>query len=202
MSKSKFTSSHERDLLELHRLLKAARSGDAKAADELFAGASPNLETFIQLRMGPRLRASYDPLDVLQEVWVAALEGIEQFEPRGRGSFNAWLCRIAERRLAGLARRGGAQKRDAPMEPHPGSALVRLHRASATGPFSAAAKLEEREALQQAIADLSDEDRRALLMRHFEELPLEEIAHRLGCSETSVRRRLGRLLTGLGRALG
>ena len=39
-------------------------------------------------------------------------------------------------------------------------------------------------------------------MRYFEELTLDEIAHRMGASPTADRRRLGRVLGALGDRLG
>ncbi len=75
-------------------------------------------------------------------------------------------------------------------------------RLSATGPFSQAVRTEREGRLSSVIEGLEVADREVLLMRHFEELTLDEIAHRTGASPTAVRRRLGRVLALVGQAMG
>ncbi|MFT6833847.1 MAG: RNA polymerase sigma factor (sigma-70 family) [Planctomycetota bacterium] len=183
------------------RWLMEARAGSPTALNALFAEAGDRLLLFVRLRMGERLRSELEPCDVVQETWTAALEGLERFEARGPGAFSAWLCRIAENRMADLGRRGGRLKRTPPGAAHPASVLLAAARASVTGPFSAAARSDENRRLAEAVERLDEPDREALLMRHFEELTLEEIAHRTGASPTAVRRRLGRVLGVLGERL-
>ncbi|QDV06427.1 RNA polymerase sigma factor YlaC [Planctomycetes bacterium Poly30] len=184
------------------QLFLRARAGERSALESLFASAGERLQLFVELRMGARLRTEFEPNDVVQETWVAALEGLERFEPRGEGSFGAWLCRIAEHRIVDLGRHGARRKRTPPGQRQPVSRWLEVARTSATGPFSAAARLESHGALTDAVGRLDERDRETLLMRHFEELTLEEIADRTGASPTAVRRRLGRVLGLLGAGLG
>ncbi len=46
---------------------------------------------------------------------------------------------------------------------------------------------EERKQLDQALAQLSDEQRKVIEMRHFEELSFAEIAKRMNRSDSAVR---------------
>lgn len=56
--------------------------------------------------------------------------------------------------------------------------------------------------LDEAMHDLPDDDRQAVLMRYFEKRPLAEIGTRLGLSENTVRMRVDRALDKLHAALG
>ena len=59
--------------------------------------------------------------------------------------------------------------------------------------------LEER--ISRAVAELSDQDREVLLMRHAEDLPFDEIACLLDVEPAAARKRVGRALIRLQHAL-
>lgn len=182
-------------------LLARAKDGDEQAAERLFEQAGERVLLFIRLRLGPKLSQQVDPMDMLQETWVAALESFQRFEATGPGAFAAWLCRLAENRIADLARRGGRLKRTPPGQKQAVTVLLDRVRHSATGPLSAAVRGERESRLSEALQGLPEEEREVAILRHFQELSLEDIADRVGASPSAVRRRLGRALTALGRAM-
>ncbi|MFT7678567.1 MAG: RNA polymerase sigma-70 factor (ECF subfamily) [Planctomycetota bacterium] len=183
-------------------LLDRAQAGDMQAAEQLFEQAAERVLLFIRLRLGAKLGRELDPMDVLQETWVAALEGFQRFDAAGTGAFAAWLCRLAENRMADLARRGGRLKRTPPGQRQAASVLLDRAKHSATGPLTAAVRGERGQRLSEAIEQLDQEEREVALLRHFQELSVEDIAERVGASASAVRRRLGRALASLGRAMG
>lgn len=192
-----------RPFRESHRtadLVARARAGDREAYDRLFALAADRVLLFLRVRMGPELRARLEPMDVLQEAYVEALEGFARFEYRGDDTFARWLCRIAENKIRGLAKYHGAKKRR-PQGVVPVSQVLDRAQARATGPVTAAARLESRAALEEALATLAVEEREALLMRYFEGSELADIADRTGRSVSAVRRLLGRATSRLGARL-
>ena len=73
--------------------------------------------------------------------------------------------------------------------------------ASGLGVASIVAQREASEQLLTAIEALEPRAHDAILMRHFQELTLGEIAQRLECSEPTVRRLLAAATLTLGRAL-
>lgn len=183
-------------------LIDRARTGEPAAAEQLFASAGERVLLYIRLHMGQSLRANYEPLDVLQETWLTALKLLGDFEERWPGGFSAWLCRIAENRMADLGRHGGRAKRRPPGSAVPISQMLDRARQSADGPATQVASMELAERLNAALDALEPEDREVVLLRHFQGLAAVEIARRTGSSETAVRRRLGRTLAVVGRALG
>lgn len=112
-----------------------------------------------------------------------------------------WLCRIADHRILDLADRFSAKKRSAPgAEARFSEILLRLG-ASATGPSTAFAREETKERIAEALEQVSDDARQALLLRHFHGHTLAEIAERLDKSEPAVRRLLVRAHMKLGALL-
>src|SRR6516164_5558277 len=130
-------------------LWRQARAGDRQAYDRLFALHADRALLFIRARLGPRLRASVQSRDVLQEAYLAAHGAFERFEYTDEGAFTRWLCRIIENRIRDLGDRLGAQKR----QPVP------VPRSDPTGPFTALDRAEHREKIILAL-DALDEDHR------------------------------------------
>jgi len=187
-------------------LIARARAGDRDAYDRLFAAAADRVLLFARLKLGDRLRAEVDSMDVLQETYVEAHRAFPWFEDRGGDAFARWLYRIVENCIRGLADRYGARKRRRPRGTVPISQVLERVSGSATAPSMAAARAEERERLARAMERLAGDEREALLLRFFQGLAIDEIARGLGRSETATRRLLGRaaarlggLLEGMGR---
>jgi RNA polymerase sigma-70 factor (ECF subfamily) len=183
------------------RLLAGARAGNRDAYDQLFSLAADRVLLYIRMRLKPPLREKVDALDVLQDTYLEAHRSFRRFEYRGPGSFSAWLCRIAERALAGLADHHGALKRRPPGSRVAISRVLDRIQDSGAGPGSIAARREELEKLERALAELPGDERRALLLRHFQEETIESIAKTLEMSPTSARRLLGRAMARLGELL-
>jgi len=178
-----------------------AREGDADALDLLFAGSADRVLLYVGARLGGRLRAKAEPMDVLQETWLEAHRSFDDFVYRGKGAFTAWLCRIAEHRIRALADHHGAAKRTPPGEPLPVSRVLDRVRAAGTGPATAASRQEQRRRLAAALDGLPEEEREVLLQRHFLDRTWDEIADALGRPATTVRRQAGRATKRLGEAL-
>jgi RNA polymerase sigma factor (sigma-70 family) len=157
-----------------------------------FEAALERVRAYLRLRLSPELARGTEPDELLHETWLEARRSFPTFEPRGPGSFERWLCRIAENRVRDLARRERAPARRPPEEGF--SRLLERIGASATGPASAAGRAERDARLERAMAGLDPEERLALLLRHFQGATLGEIAAELGRSETATRRLLGRAL--------
>lgn len=178
-----------------------ARDGDRAAFDRLFAGAADRLHLFVRARLGAALRARLEPWDVVQETYVDALAAFERFEPRGEGSFVRWLCCLAESRIRALADHHGALKRRPPGERVQLSEVLERARTSGTGPVTAADRAATRVRVERSLEALPDDERLALLLRHFQGRTIDEVAAHLGRSATSVRRLLARAQERLGALL-
>ncbi|MBK8978821.1 MAG: sigma-70 family RNA polymerase sigma factor [Planctomycetes bacterium] len=186
-------------------LLAAAIAGDRHACDRLFGRAADRLQLYVRLRLGERLRARVDSLDVLQETFLCAHRDVRCFDAVGPGEperrFAQWLCRIADRRILDLASRHGAARRDVGREQRDVTRVLRDLQRSGHGPATSLVRQEERARLADAIEALDASDREIVVLRHFEGESIDAIAQRIGRSATAVRRVLGRVTVELGRKL-
>jgi RNA polymerase sigma-70 factor (ECF subfamily) len=170
-------------------LWRKARDGDREAYDRLFALHSDRTLLFIRARLGPRLRASIESRDVLQDAYLAAHRDFASFEYTDDGAFGRWLCRIIENRIRDLGDYWGARKRQVIALPEP---------EPETGPVTAVDRAERRQALLRGIDALSEDHRLVLLLRYFEGLDVEETARRMNRSNGAVRKLTARALAELG----
>lgn len=174
-----------------------ARAADAPTPGDDAATAVTRLFT----REGPRIRAltlrlcksDAEAQDAMQDTFVAALKGWKSF--RGESDPGTWLYTIALR--ACRARWRAQSRRTAAM---PGfDSLVpfgetTVMAAAARGP-DAAQRAIDRETLanmQDAIAQLPEHFRVALVLKEILELPVEQVAEVLGLKVDTVKTRLHR----------
>lgn len=187
---------------ETDELVEGAQGGDAAAYEALFARVARRLLLYVRVRMGARLSGSLEPMDVVQEVYLDAHRAFPTFEQRSPGAFSRWLFRIADNRLRDLSDRLGAVKRRAHQEAARGTGVLARLAAEEAGPATESAQRERHQALIDAIGQLDEREREALLLRFFHGETLEACAARLGVSEPTVRRLLARGQIALGDHLG
>lgn len=178
-------------------------SGDDLAA--FMESHRRQLLAYVDRNIGPALRSRLEPDDIVQEVIISALASPEQFNVEGRDPFRL-LCQLAEQRIIDAHRHHvGAKKRsssrevsmDAPAGGSDGFGFVDLLVASITAPSQAFSKVQKEFRLQQAIAELSEEQKEILRLRFVEGLPTKDIAERLGKSDGAIRVMLTRTVAQL-----
>jgi len=182
-------------------LVRLAQGGADDAYEALFARVAERPLLYARPRLGARLGARLEALDVVQETYPLAHRDFAKYRERPGASFSAWLYRIADNRLRDLSAHHAAAKREALREAAQGSAVLARLGAEATGPATAAERRDRADALGEALAELEELEREALLLRHFHDLTLAAIAERLGTSEPTVRRAIGRGQVKLGARL-
>jgi RNA polymerase sigma-70 factor (ECF subfamily) len=155
-------------------------------------------------QIAPRLRGRMDASDVVQQTLLEAHRDLDQFCGRGEAQQAAWLRQILARNLANAVRDHGRAKRDISRERSLEAALeqssVRLEAWLAADQSSPGQKAERHEAidrLAKALEAASDDQRKALVLRHLQARSLAEIAELMGRSQSAVAGLLHRGLTGL-----
>lgn len=183
---------------ETEELLRGARDGRPGDYEALLERVGDRLSLYVGCRLG-RLRSELEPADVLQETWLEAHRSFATFRGQGAGAFVTWLLRIADHRLQDLVKHYGAGKRTA--------STVRISQAGriearGPGPSTDGARAEQIERLRRAIVEALDADEaEAVLLKHLQELTLEETAARLGKTVKQVRTILARACWKLGSTL-
>jgi RNA polymerase sigma-70 factor, ECF subfamily len=193
------------DSAETQRLLERVAAGDAAAFDEMFDRHRAALREFLDNRIDDRLRARFDPSDVVKEAQLVAFRRLDDYLARRPMPFGVWLRKTAYERLLMLRRRHRQSRRGVGREePLPERSSLGLARrlARSSTPGDRMIRAERAERVRQLLAKLSAEDREMLLMRNYEDLPYGEIAALLEITPATARQRHGRALLRLSRLLG
>jgi RNA polymerase sigma-70 factor (ECF subfamily) len=191
---------------ETGRLLGKARAGDREAVEELFTRHRPYLLRLVAMRLDPQLRPRVDASDVVQEAQLEAARRLECYLQEPALPFRLWLRQLTYDRLLMLRRfHLGAARRSLSREvalPER-SALLLAQQLVAAG-STASQQLDRQELpsrVRRAVAKLAAIDREVLVMRTFEHLSYEEVAALLGVDLAAARKRHGRALLRLHKAL-
>jgi RNA polymerase sigma-70 factor (ECF subfamily) len=156
------------------------------------------LLSVIYLRMGPNLRTRMDPEDVLQEVAIEAVNSWRTLSAEENAG--AWLVTLARRKVARILRdQVGVAARDPRRERKMKTDLPVADRR--TGPVTAADRKDRLALLSDALDRLSSAHREVIILSRIEDLPVKEIARRLGRTENAVHLLLGRALKRLAEEL-
>jgi RNA polymerase sigma-70 factor (ECF subfamily) len=139
-----------------------------------------------------------DARDVVQETFLRAFRALPGF--KGQAKFSSWLYRIALNLCRDWIRR---QKRTPVVAAPEGVDIVEL--AADQGPVESIEDLVARKRLSAIVADamrdLPDEQRTAIILKEYHGLTFQEIADLQGCPLSTVKTRLYQGLSVLRRQL-
>ena len=157
----------------------------------------------VRRQLGSRLRAKLDASDIVQQAILHAHERRDQFRGDTEGEWMAWLRAILANALAAAVRGFDAQARDPRRERSLENELERssarletLLAADQSSPSERIVRGEELARLAQAIAQLPEDQRRAVELHYLLGLPVAEVAEALGRTRPAA---VGLLFRGLKR---
>ena len=191
-------------------LMARARGGDLATLGRLMDRFRGYLKLLAEVQLDRSLRAKVDASDVVQHTYLEALRDFQSFRGGSEGELAAWLRQILSRNLAGEVRRyRGTQRRDLRLERSLNHELdassLALDRGLAhpgSSPSQQAMRRENALVLADALAQLPDDYRRVILLRHLKGMTLPEVAAEMGRTPDSVRhlwtRAIARLRTHMG----
>ena len=164
-------------------LLRRAQGGDPEAFEQLMGPLEQLVWRVCWHYMGNREAAE----DCGQEAMVRIWRNLGSY--RGDCALESWVYRIAANCCMDWLRK---KKRDrsVSMEPLREKGFDQADNAPGTEEQAIAA--DERQRLREAIADLPEEQREALVMTQLERISYEEAARTLGVSEGTVKSRVNR----------
>ena len=194
------------DNSKTEELLARAAKGDHSAYDTLFSQHRETLVRFIHSRMDQRLQQRFDASDVIQETHLESLQRIADFVERKPMPFALWIRRTALERFLKMRRRHvEAQRRSVTREnvqPDLSTfTLANQLRSTDATPSENVQNAEEQTKLTNAIQRLPDHDREVLLLRNVDGFSFAEIAALLEIESATARKRYGRALIKLQKAL-
>jgi len=163
---------------QLVGLMLRVRGGDEEAFRQLVEATGDRVFGTIARMLGGAEGAE----DLAQRVYLRIWQARARYERRSK--FSTWMFSIM-RRLVLNERRGRARRAAVFHAPAPDDAA--REPVSPDSPSSNAAATELAAAIDAALAELPEEQRTAVVLRRYEEMPYEEIAEVLGTSVSSVK---------------
>lgn len=179
------------------RLFERARSGDEQALEQLFARCLPALKRWASGRLPRHARDLAETQDLVQETLIQTFKRLQAIEPRGAGTFQAYLRQAVMNRIRDELRKTG--RRGVPAE------LDTAIPAADPSPLERAIGADAVERYEGALAGLSVQDREAIILRVELGFTYEEIAEALGkptpgAARKTVERAVVRLAVEMDRA--
>ena len=160
-------------------LLQRCEAGEAGAIEEF-------VHTYQLASYRLALSILDDPVEAeeaAQDALVTALDRLDSY--RGEAAFTTWLYTLTLNLCRARLRKRRARQRLTSLLQE----VFRLH-AQPAHPEAEFQKIETDTALWSAIRRLSDQQREAIVLRYYHELPITNIAQVTGVSERTVHNRL------------
>lgn len=167
-------------------LVRAATKGDLHAYDELIQRCQERIYATIYHMTSNREDAN----DLAQETFIKAFHSLKSF--RGGSSFYTWVYRIAVNKTLNFLKQKknryhmSLNDLDANVESDP--ELVALVSEDTPRRHAKLSELQQR--LNEALQELSEEHRLAVVLHDVQGLPHDEIAKLMNCNVGTVRSRL------------
>jgi RNA polymerase sigma-70 factor (ECF subfamily) len=170
---------------ELSALIERARGGDPRAFDDLARREERALYRHAARIVGP----GADAEDVVQDAFLSAWKSIRSFEGT---SFRAWLFRIVTNRALDRVR-SRKRRAELPLEPAEDEEVTWAEPV-APGPelSDIAASREALAVVEEALRNVPEDQRAALLLRDVEGFAYEEIAIMTSVEIGTVKSRIHR----------
>jgi len=180
---------------------------DEAAAAETRKGDRNAFRVLVDRHSRPVFRLAYrmtgneqDAEDVVQETFLRAYKQIGQFD--GRSSFSTWLYRICSNCSLDLIRaRKTREKQREPLGEEKTTSWIDTVATRAPDPERLTHSSHIARLLGPAMEQLSEMERIAFTLRHFEGCNVEEIARTLGVQQNAAKHSVFRAVQKLRRAL-
>lgn len=181
---------------------------DALAIERAKAGDSDGFRTLVQrhgrsvFRLAYRMTGNeFDAEDVVQETFLRAYKQIQNYE--SRSSFGTWIYRIASNYALDLirSRKRHADRRVFSAETEEGSDILDNIKTPEPGQDRVYFSSQVRVQLDAALSQLSDQERTAFLLRHFEGKSIDEIGAVLSLGTSATKNSIFRAVRKVREAL-
>jgi len=140
------------------------------------------------------LGSNSDVEDIAQQVFIRVWRSARRYVPRAK--FTTWLLKITRNLVFNELRRA-KRRAQIPLQSDPGAEEIQLKDETNLAPDASLLENELRQAIEEAIMQLPESQRMALVLRRYEQLSYEEIAEVLDLSVPAVKSVLFRARTEL-----
>jgi len=181
-------------------LIVSAKLNNEEALNKLFAKHQSKILRIVRFRLpqGMRQKLRLQSMDIVQEVFMYALQHLKDFEPKSQGHFLNWLGKkvyhyICDRLdyVSRIKRKapGGEISIDEKFTPTDETNQIQMQIKDDGPTPGQSAVIKERDQLIDSLMDLLEPEQRELIInRNLEELTFREIGEIYGKSEDAARK--------------
>ena len=151
------------------------------------------LETLTYIQVTPRLRSKFGMSDIVSKTLLEAYQAIDRIRNLDEPGRKRWLRRMLVNNLLEEIKKWKRGKRDVrselPLEADADASSCRLQNwlaADGSSPSDHAAEQEETIRLLEALSQLPERQREALILQRYHGWKLREIAEHLNCTVNAV----------------
>ncbi len=179
----------------ISQLIEKARQGDETARENLFQRCRSYLEVLARGQLSTWIQPKVDPSDVVQQTLLEAFQDFDRFAGQNEQQWRAWLRQILARNAADLVRHyRGTAKRD-PRRERPLQGGARGDRSSYQLPLAdqqptpsqVLVRWEEELQVAEALLQLPEDYQEVIRLRHFQQLPFDQVAQAMNRSRPAVQ---------------
>jgi RNA polymerase sigma-70 factor (ECF subfamily) len=172
------------------RLMRLVARGDSSALEDLIE----RHQALVAGTVARMLGSNSDVEDIAQQVFIRVWKSARRYVPRAK--FTTWLLKIT-RNLVFNEMRRARRRAQVPLQSEPGAEEIPLKDETNPAPDASLLEDELRRAIEEAILQLPESQRMALILRRYEQLSYEQIAEVLDLSVPAVKSVLFRARTEL-----
>jgi len=162
------------------RLMRLVGEGDTGAFEELVE----KHQALVAGTIGRMLGSNSDVEDIAQQVFIRVWKSARRYVPRAK--FTTWLLKITRNLVFNELRRT-KRRAQVPLQSEPGTDDPPLKDEMNLAPDASLLEVELRRTIEEAILQLPETQRMALVLRRYEQLSYEEIADVLELSVPAVK---------------
>jgi RNA polymerase sigma-70 factor (ECF subfamily) len=162
------------------RLMQLVGRGDTGAFEQLIE----KHQALVAGTVARMLGSNSDVEDIAQQVFIRVWKSARRYVPRAK--FTTWLLKIT-RNLVFNEMRRTKRRAHVPLQPEPGVQDPPLKDETNLAPDASLLETELQRTIEQAILQLPDTQRMALVLRRYEQLSYEQIAEILDLSVPAVK---------------
>ena len=172
------------------RLMRLVAQGDTSAFEEVIE----RHQALVAGTAARMLGSNSDVEDIAQQVFIRVWKSARRYVPRAK--FTTWLLKITRNLVFNELRRA-KRRAQVPLQSDPGAEEIPLKDETNPAPDASLLEDELQRAIEEAIMQLPESQRMALVLRRYEQLSYEEIAEVLDLSVPAVKSVLFRARTEL-----
>lgn len=172
------------------RLMRLVARGDTSAFEEVIE----RHQALVAGTAARMLGSNSDVEDIAQQVFIRVWKSARRYVPRAK--FTTWLLKITRNLVFNELRRA-KRRAQVPLQSDPGAEEIPLKDETNPAPDASLLEDELQRAIEEAILQLPESQRMALVLRRYEQLSYEQIAEVLDLSVPAVKSVLFRARTEL-----